>query len=224
VRKIDVVSSVFSCKRSRSDSRVGYIEGSGKNVSWFSSSSSREDGSDDLNGAAENVQAVNVTFCDNGHTIGMGDQSRILHFSLASQIDGLIYALLGIRLERDALASTQATSLCQFYGCEEFVPWSAYSMLYVPRFDNATINSMLARAAAQKVIGVFVLPVWTGQIWYQQLLHPKTCTRRLLFKLPRDCFTSVVSSAPILLTYGVIALVLDFGFIGRLKTKRRPEK
>ena len=159
VRKIDVVSSVFSCKRSKSDSRVEYIEDSGKNVSRFNSSGSKEDGSDDLNGAAENVQAVGVTFGDSGHTIGMGDQSRILHFSLASQIDGLVYALLGIRLERDALASTQATSLCQFYGCEEFVPWSAYSMLYVPRFDNATINSMLTRAAAQKVIGVFVLPV-----------------------------------------------------------------
>jgi hypothetical protein len=159
VRRVDVVSSVYSSKRSKSDSGVGNTEVSGKsNVSRFSSIS-REDSSGDLDGAAENVRAVKITVCGNGHTIGMGDQSRILHFSLASQIDGLVYALLGIRLERDALASTQATSLCQFYMCEEFVPWSAYSMLYVPRFDNATINSMLARAAAQKVIGVFVLPV-----------------------------------------------------------------
>ena len=148
----------------------------------------------------------------------------ILDFSLVSQMDGLLYALLGVRIERDAFATDSRSSLCRFYGCESFMAWSAYTMIFVPRFDNAIISSMLDKAAAQNAVGVFVLPVWTEQPWYARLLDTKTCIRRLVFKLPRECFKMVGSEAPIVLGYGVMAYVLDFGFIGRLKTRSRPER
>ena len=139
-------------------------------------------------------------------------------------MDGLVYALLGVRIERDAFATQSKTSLCHFYGCEPFMAWSAYTMIFVPRFDSATINSMLDRAVAQNVVGVFVLPVWPEQPWYARLMDAKTCIRRLVFKLPRECFKAVGYGAPISLGYGVVELVLDFGFVGRLKVKGRPER
>ena len=120
-------------------------------------------------------------------------------FSLFVQIDGLLHKLLGLRLERDALASSRLSSVCMFSGASIFESLGSFcGLFYGP--DSAVLRSMTI-ARLHHACGVFVL----SNAAAAKLDTPAILT----FSLP-----SIDSTA----------IFLAFDYKGRFKSKRRPER
>ena len=54
------------------------------------------------------------------------DRSWDMDFSLVAQMDGIMYSILGIRIERNVLAPSPADSVCPFFGRPSVEPRSVY--------------------------------------------------------------------------------------------------
>lgn len=104
-------------------------------------------------------------------------RSWSLEFSLVSQMDGLMFKLFGLRIERDVFAASASQSCCKFFGCNERRPWSTFTgtcpFLAGWWFNDATfvgifqrgLESMpqvIATAASHHACGLFVVPCWKG--------------------------------------------------------------
>ena len=152
-----------------------------------------------------------------------------LDFSLVVQLDGLLYALMGLRLERDVLATCSNESSCRFFGRGEYESCSTFIGLYDG--DWGRMHEIVDMASKHLALGVFVVPVWPGQgpkilpgfspasqkrepvSWYDALLaHSK-----LVVDLPRNSFS--LNGRPISAPCAIQAVVADFGYIGRYKGK-----
>ena len=175
-----------------------------------------------LDKASESLQ-VNVGIKDGGRQVGR--RLWVLDFSLASQIDGLAYSLLGIRIERDFFAQCEDDSLCKHYGATKFVPTSAFFSIYFSVYNNDNISSTLARARQDQAMGFFVVPFLPEESWFRdQIVGDKRCTIRLLFCLPDKAIICRDSRLPIFFNAMSVVLLLDFGFLGSFKKKRRKER
>jgi hypothetical protein len=151
----------------------------------------------------------------------MGRDGRELDFSLVKQLDGLAYATAGVRLERDVLALNDASSFTAEYG---LMPFEACSSFFGFFHTNLSAMPEVVQVLSDtKLCGTFVVPVWPGRApyigktatpWYDFLMSKAI----LVVDLPRDAFGR--ASVP----FGVQAVVANFGYVGRLKAKRRPEK
>ena len=150
-----------------------------------------------------------------------------LHFSITAQIDGLLFSLLGVRLDRDVLAPSASTAQCPFYGRGQWESCSSFCGLYVS--DGATVAKAIVVAARHHGCGVFVVPTGSHAAlglaqdseaagWFGQLMAKS----RLVFRLPADAFIDTMGGIAHQAT-GWIAVFACFDVCRRFKSKRRPE-
>ena len=153
-------------------------------------------------------------------SLGIAQRRLKIDFSIVSQMDGLLYAILGLRIERDVFASTLLESHCDFFGSRAFESCASFTGIYFTDFVPERLSSMVAMARKHRAVGVFVLPMWIDHDWY------KECERAamLQFRLPEDAVSCAVPGDACPTSCGVTAFVVSFGWIGRMKKKRRVEK
>ena len=138
--------------------------------------------------------------------------------SVISQIDGCMYSLLGIRLERDVTAATYEASCCREFGCLPHMAWSTFIGLHFPGVDDGKLICMVDTAILHHALGVYIVPVAPHKSWYQSLLKH----RLLEFQIPSfysDPFTQPHPTEAVF-----VAIVARFGWFGKLKGTRRPER
>jgi hypothetical protein len=151
-----------------------------------------------------------------------------LDFSIVSQLDGLLFAMLGIRLERDVAARTAADSHCPFYGLQSFESCGSFVGLYTDH--TCFMPAAVRTAAGHHACGMFIVPAYEvyadsivtvdkvlGPLPWQQALARSA---ELTFPLPPDAFIPgpCVTSSP------MVAVFASFHYTGRFKSKRRKEK
>ena len=146
-----------------------------------------------------------------------GHRTFFVPFSIVSQVDGLMSVLLRVRVERDVYARDEQASACRQYGCEQWRSWSTFCGWFFSGIEVSTVKRTIAKAAQHLALGVFVVPVLPEDEWYVKL----AAGALLRFEIPVFEVGPVRGSAPL---PPMIALVLSFGYIGRLKPKRRPER
>lgn len=130
-----------------------------------------------------------------------GLRNARMDFSIALQIDGLLHKLLGLRLECDVLADSAEASMCAKFGVSQFDSLGSFCGLFYAPLQ--TMIPIMSIAATHHACGLFVLPT-------DEIAHLVLKGRQLLsFSIPSE---------------GLTAIVLDFDFKGRYKSKRRPEK
>ena len=136
--------------------------------------------------------------------------------SVAQQIDGLCYSLLRLRVERDVFADKANDAVCAVFGCPAYLSWGSFTGWFLPSdFDRKTVHAMIHKASKDRACGVFILPLNEGDSWYE------VCNkaRLLTFFFPVSCLSAQSQECR-----GVVAVVANFGFIGRIKANRRPER
>ena len=111
----------------------------------------------------------------------MSRRSRVrprIPFSILLQADALLFALLGVRLERDVLAPQAADSHNMFIGDLGCVSWSTFIGLYWA--DMALMPEVVAVASAHQACGLFLAPsagspgspgFVCGENWLDHLRH-----------------------------------------------------
>lgn len=139
-------------------------------------------------------------------------------FSIVSQLDGLAYALLRLRVECDVFAHSLEVSSCKFFGNDARVSWSTFTGIYFGPAGPRGMNAALQRAENEHCIGYFVFAVDAGDPAYEARLATARCV----------CFFDLLQWAPDGVTVErsrkAVAMLLDFDYKGRLKAKRRPER
>jgi hypothetical protein len=159
-----------------------------------------------------------------------GPRAPQLEFSFLAQIDGLLFALLGVRIERDVFAPSASSAVCSAFGCPPWLAWSTFIGLFAPPVSQ--IGLCVEIAARHHAAGVFVVPRFPDH--GPLLPDPKGKRQpRSWFKILKD--HSVLSFAiadPIVTDHGVestpshgmVVFFSEFFYAGRFKAKRRKEK
>ena len=152
-----------------------------------------------------------------------------IDFSIVEQIDGLLYALFGARLERDVLAPSDAEAVCDLRGLR---PWECLAVdIGWYHGCRQQIEEVVAVAASHRACGVFVVPARehaaavqratmfdyrsrkrkrTVIAWWEFLAK----ATRFTFTLPPDAFTPPASCP-------MTAVLADFGRGGFLVAKQK---
>lgn len=157
--------------------------------------------------------SVHATFCSARR------YTKHMDFSIISQIDGLAYSLAGVRIERDVLAASGSVSYSPNYGMLQFECCSSFFGLYFTA--PSLIPEVVLSAAMCRACGVFIVPIRPGaapfddkgRSWFDLLMAHSLLT------FPLSSGTAGFGA-----TYGVQAVLASFDFVGRLKSKRRPER
>jgi hypothetical protein len=84
-----------------------------------------------------------------------------LPFSALAQADGLLYACLGVRAERDVFAPSAKAAGCAVFGCPSWFSPSTFVGLYHCHFS--LLNDTVAAVAANHACGLFFVPSWQDQ-------------------------------------------------------------
>lgn len=79
-----------------------------------------------------------------------------VHFSVVSQMDGLIFSVLGGRLEWDVLATSRSSAVCEVFGRKPYMSCSSALGWYLCDFSQ--IHLMVAMVASHRGCGAFVVP------------------------------------------------------------------
>lgn len=123
-------------------------------------------------------------------------QRPVLHHSIIVQLDGIVYFVFRLRLDRDVCATSAQTSYCPEFGPWPFLsPASVGCALYYP--DYSEIADLLYRVEKQRGFGLFVCPSFIddgpilqgknfGETWFR-------CLRKL-----SASFVQVSLSGPII--------------------------
>ena len=80
-----------------------------------------------------------------------------LHLSLVAQMDGLLYALLGVRIEHDVFAASLSDSFCSNWGTFPGASWASSVCLLYPS-DFSKMDLIVATAMSHQACGLFVFP------------------------------------------------------------------
>jgi hypothetical protein len=187
----------------------------------------------------DKVRSIRTTIaptCVLPYQVRVASRKWQLDFSIVSQLDGLLHGLLGLRIERDVRAASLSESHCDFFGRSAFESCSSFIGLYEGAWED--MHEYVQMASDHNALGVFVVPVWPHRgpmitlgvrkprreqvqvPWYDALCAGKVC--KLMIDLPKDCYS--VGGIPQVAPHGIQAIVADFGWIGKCKSKRRPEK
>ena len=148
----------------------------------------------------------------------------VLHPSIISQLDGLVFALRGVRLERDVLATSCTSSLLPRWGLKPYESAATEFCLYLHNFN--LMPEIVASAVTHRAAGLFLVRSTlaepasfrskkTSRPWLDFLLK----TDALVF--PIDPRGVTQDSHPV---HGVVAVVARFGLNSPFKQKRRPER
>ena len=148
---------------------------------------------------------------------------RRIPFSVIAQCDGLMYSLLGVRVERDVLAPDSTSSYTESWGVPQYTCLSSCVGMYYTEFNH--LPTVVAMAMSHRALGLFIVPEWpshgrlirkdgkasTPRPWRQHLKENTFLT----FRLPGPSMG---------FPYGLSAVVVGFRYCGQLKKLRRPEK
>ena len=84
--------------------------------------------------------------------------------SVVLQLGGLVWKCLGIRLERDVMASSENESHCKFYGHPpKFIPLSAFDGFYLAPLDD--LPRVISTVASHHGRGVFIVRPGPSRMW-----------------------------------------------------------
>lgn len=155
-------------------------------------------------------------------------RSYRLEPSVVLQLDGLLHAVLGLRIEKDMLSPSLVASHCEFFGRAAVESCSSVCALYWA--DAQFMPDAIMMAQEHLACGIFVVPVRPGAPplldvpsktlarrrslpWYDLLLSKSM----LVFDLVPECFFPRPS-------WGMQAIFASFNYIGRIKRKRPESK
>jgi hypothetical protein len=150
--------------------------------------------------------------------------------SFLAQMDGIMYASLGLRLEVDVLSPSADQSYLRFWGCDGYTSWSTFVGLFFGNWNH--MAEIVATAVSHQCIGLFIVPVGPfsskGIVqkkgpplpWLQVLRNHALLTFSLLD--PR--FISPTGDDKHALSFGVMAIVASFNWAGKLKSKQKKAK
>lgn len=148
--------------------------------------------------------------------------------SVIHELDGILFAFFGIRVEHDVMAPRPDFSFTQAFG---FLPSQSLSTvigLYLTDFE--VMPAVVQAAADHRAAGVFIVPVRPGAApliyqngssigpWYNLLLRHS----RFIVRLP-CCAFHLHGRSPSSNTFGVVAVLADFGKNLFISKHRRPE-
>jgi hypothetical protein len=147
-----------------------------------------------------------------------------------AQMDGLIYSLLGVRLENDVFAPDAASAYCLRWGNSKFTAWSTFVGIFYPAF--ASLDTLVAAAASQRCCGLFVVPVWPSDGSKIRIGSAKECSwwqllakhAMLTFNIPKPRWVDAAGRPALPCAFGVRAMFCNFSSCTKFKSKRRPEK
>ena len=160
------------------------------------------------------------------------DRPWDMDFSLVAQMDGIMYSILGIRIERDVLAPSAADSVCPFFGRASVEPLTAFCGFYFG--DPEAVAHAVAQCVQQHAVGTFVVPIVSrcsvmvgkqrSTPWMEYLMTKA----KLVFVLPRAALTPRASwireHGPLDVAEAYQVVVASFGCARIFKSKRRPER
>ena len=152
-----------------------------------------------------------------------------LHFSITSQVDGLLFACLGCRIERDVLADDASASCVARYGLSPWESLAAFFGLYLVS-SWQDLPGIVAALVSHRGRGVVISPVWPGRPpdvrlksapmpWFDFLASRAA----LSFPLPGGALRRLADDAEVDLPFGLTAIAVNFGSSRWFKSKRRPE-
>ncbi len=123
-----------------------------------------------------------------------------IQFSIVSQLDGLAYALLRLRVVCDVFTHLLEVSSCRYFGNDACVSWSTFTGLYFGPAGVRGMDAALQRAANEHCIGYFVFVVDAGDPVYEARLAGAryACFFDLLQWLPDGVARSVTAVAMLL--------------------------
>ena len=96
--------------------------------------------------ADEVVQPAVVMWSIGASSVVERERRLFVPFSVVLQVDGLMSALLRLRIERDVFATAAVQSACKFYGCERWRSWSTFIGWFFTGLDITVIKRSLAAA------------------------------------------------------------------------------
>jgi hypothetical protein len=150
--------------------------------------------------------------------------------SFLAQMDGIIYASLGLRLEVDVLSPSASQSYLKFWGHDEFTSWSTFVGLFFGNWKN--MAKIVATAMSHQCAGLFIVPVgpFSSCGISQKKGAPLSWLRvlqkhaLLTFSLLDPRFISPSGGDLESLNFGVCAIFASFNWAGKMKSKRKKDK
>jgi hypothetical protein len=147
-----------------------------------------------------------------------------VHLSAVAQMDGIVYALLGVRLEHDLFAPSLALAFCENWGLLPSFSWSSSVKLFYPRPEE--LDVVVATAMSHQACGLFIFPSACAdgrEIFPLRKPSSKTTPpgRQWHVSLRENALLSFELEG-----FGLplSAVFAGFNYAGRFKSKRRPEK
>lgn len=149
--------------------------------------------------------------------LGNGGGRPVLPFSVVAQMDALVFSLLGVRLERDVLASPGDASFFRFGGWKRWESLSSFCGFYMGALE--AMPRVVALMISHLACGLVVVPP-LGSAPLPQLVLPKG--RRCTWVEWLDgCDTKLLEFG---LPGGMRAIFVSAGSSWKFKKKRRSEK
>ena len=153
-----------------------------------------------------------------------------MDFSLWQQVDGLMWAILRCRLERDVFASGWGDSVCEVFGWEAHRSCAAFCGLYFR--DLALIPEAVAFMATHRGSGAFLVPVVPGapplirergggeKPWFDFLMAHS----QLVIDVPVGALRGRYGLVPLTVRLVVVVASFGNGKLSGFARKRRPER
>ena len=105
-----------------------------------------------------------------------------LHPSVVLQLDGLLYSIVRLRLERDLCAATWESSFCHIFGLARFEAASAFCALFL--HDPEMMQRVVDAAVIHRACGLFVIPDRPDTIFISNYAPAPCAVRPLFFPSP----------------------------------------
>ena len=151
-----------------------------------------------------------------------GQSRPLLQSSVWTQVDGYLYAYLGVRLERDLYAVSPATSACVAFGLPgQHIPAGAFDGLYFT--SPADMPAVVAAVASWHGRGAFVVPEFPSteisDLISRALLSSKAVGRakRVEGRMPWMDFLRAHTHLTISIPGGLLVLYASFNSPAKFK-------
>ena len=136
-----------------------------------------------------------------------------LHSSIIMQLDGLLHAVLRLRIERDVMAHSLQRSFTEVFGLAAFESCSSFCGLFF--HDAEHVPEMVRAAELHRAYGLFVVPFQPDAAWYATLYKASLLPSGLIFSLPRGVFGPDIPT---------IAIFSSFNRVTGARHRTRPER
>ena len=137
----------------------------------------------------------------------------LIHPSIILQLDGLLYSVLRLRIERDVMAQSLAQSLTEIFGLASFESCSSFGGFFL--HDSDQIPSMVRAAQRHRAYGLFIIPFIPAAEWYKALYRASLLPAGLIFSLPHSIFGRDIPT---------VAIFSSFNRVTGARHRTRPER